>query len=112
MSYDIRIIIYQLIRQSYRFFFTSRRRHTSCALLIVVQTCALPILPALLRSVLFRGARRLPARAAAGGLRRDGRRRLRRRHIAPRAAPGNERRSEERRVGKEGVSTWRFRWSP
>src|SRR3546814_18328375 len=28
------------------FFFSSRRRHTSCALVTVVQTCALPISPA------------------------------------------------------------------
>src|SRR3546814_5009668 len=28
------------------FFFSSRRRHTSCALVTGVQTCALPILPA------------------------------------------------------------------
>src|SRR3546814_3457941 len=27
------------------FFFSSRRRHTSCALVTGVQTCALPILP-------------------------------------------------------------------
>src|SRR3546814_4482474 len=29
------------------FFFSSRRRHTSCALVTGVQTCALPIYPAL-----------------------------------------------------------------
>src|SRR3546814_1759959 len=29
------------------FFFTSRRRHTRCALVTGVQTCALPILPVL-----------------------------------------------------------------
>src|SRR3546814_17955206 len=28
-----------------RFFFSSRRRHTRCALVTGVQTCALPILP-------------------------------------------------------------------
>src|SRR3546814_15684558 len=28
------------------------------------------------------------------------------------AANGKPKRSEERRVGKEGVSTWRSRWSP
>src|SRR3546814_1433005 len=28
----------------FRFFFSSRRRHTSCALVTGVQTCALPIL--------------------------------------------------------------------
>src|SRR3546814_7172404 len=30
------------------FFFSSRRRHTSCALVTGVQTCALPILPGLI----------------------------------------------------------------
>src|SRR3546814_8622669 len=32
-----------LLFMSYVFFFSSRRRHTSCALVIGVQTCALPI---------------------------------------------------------------------
>src|SRR3546814_11047573 len=32
------------MRLSYCFFFSSRRRHTSCALVTGVQTCALPIL--------------------------------------------------------------------
>src|SRR3546814_14680664 len=31
----------------FSFFFSSRRRHTRCALVTGVQTCALPILPAL-----------------------------------------------------------------
>src|SRR3546814_8497820 len=30
---------------SFHFFFSSRRRHTRCALVTGVQTCALPILP-------------------------------------------------------------------
>src|SRR3546814_1721186 len=33
------------------FFFSSRRRHTRCALVTGVQTCALPILPAAFRDV-------------------------------------------------------------
>src|SRR3546814_4345948 len=33
----------------FSFFFSSRRRHTSCALVTGVQTCALPILGAFLR---------------------------------------------------------------
>src|SRR3546814_8117992 len=32
-----------MFSDSYMFFFSSRRRHTSCALVTVVQTCALPI---------------------------------------------------------------------
>src|SRR3546814_7851956 len=90
------------------FFFSSRRRHTRCALVTGVQTCALPI---------SRGA------GVGGGCadRRDGggeyfpavsggRFRRARRGAGGRciAAP----RSEERRVGKECVSTCRSRWSP
>src|SRR3546814_2288607 len=37
------------------FFFSSRRRHTRCALVTGVQTCALPILRPDLEVVLFRG---------------------------------------------------------
>src|SRR3546814_2440869 len=88
------------------FFFSSRRRHTRCALVTGVQTCALPIFQAqdqLLvrravpaRSLLCRGIR-----SAAG-----------RQSELP-VAPGVVRsRSEERRVGKECVSTCRSRWSP
>src|SRR3546814_13450636 len=52
------------------FFFSSRRRHTRCALVTGVQTCALPISEILFRtrisSQLFKGleplARRLPGR--------------------------------------------------
>src|SRR3546814_1251292 len=39
-----------LLCVSYFFLFSSRRRHTRCALVTGVQTCALPILPALYRS--------------------------------------------------------------
>src|SRR3546814_10107006 len=98
------------------FFCSSRRRHTRCALVTGVQTCALPILLiifyafftfarleifkmlpssffplaimilAVLGSIVFGLA--TPSEAAAMG------------------------RSEERRVGKECVSTCRSRWSP
>src|SRR3546814_1169158 len=37
------------------FFFPSRRRHTRCALVTGVQTCALPILPRFLDRVYYRG---------------------------------------------------------
>src|SRR3546814_3093965 len=73
------------------FFFSSRRRHTRCALVTGVQTCALPISGCRVRH------RTRPA-ASAG----------------PTAASGSGKavRSEERRVGKECVSTCRSRWSP
>src|SRR3546814_2833953 len=81
------------------FFFSSRRRHTRCALVTGVQTCALPICPqhwlgtdALGRDVL--------SRTLHGAT-----------HSMP-IAVFVVARSEERRVGKECVSTCRSRWSP
>src|SRR3546814_8364112 len=71
------------------FFFSSRRRHTSCALVTGVQTCALPICD----------DERAALRADLDVL--DSR------DLADLFA-----RSEERRVGKECVSTCRSRWSP
>src|SRR3546814_7398255 len=90
------------------FFFSSRRRHTRCALVTGVQTCALPIclygrgaFPGLWGRA--RGGRTADRRAAAGG--RCGERA---RRDAGVAAAGRRRgfvaRSEERRVGKECVS--------
>src|SRR3546814_2007278 len=73
------------------FFFSSRRRHTRCALVTGVQTCALPICIGP-RDTKFRSATRV----------RD----------AIDTALGGSLRSEERRVGKECVSTCRSRWSP
>src|SRR3546814_6368363 len=86
------------------FFFSSRRRHTRCALVTGVQTCALPI-------SLADGARIDMAgkstdffdetRYSWGG------------DVELESAHGNvTQRSEERRVGKECVSTCRSRWSP
>src|SRR3546814_2970795 len=74
------------------FFFSSRRRHTRCALVTGVQTCALPICLPLrrerdLRDIMRKGKR-------------------------PVVLVVDEARSEERRVGKECVSTCRSRWSP
>src|SRR3546814_8111912 len=40
---------------TYSFFFSSRRRHTRCALVTGVQTCALPILAAVYSNRLKRG---------------------------------------------------------
>src|SRR3546814_5202366 len=93
------------------FFFSSRRRHTRCALVTGVQTCALPIYWDSIGNASVEGAV-------------DG--------IAP--SQGSQQalldtdggmdvediedffnlphRSEERRVGKECVSTCRSRWSP
>src|SRR3546814_13176592 len=76
-----------MIFVSCSFFFSSRRRHTRCALVTGVQTCALPIFYQVMVMVRDRNG---PAFARAE--RAD--------------------RSEERRVGKECVSTCRSRWSP
>src|SRR3546814_7986672 len=91
------------------FFFSSRRRHTRCALVTGVQTCALPICavaPCRHRHVgvfglVQRG--RIEPIAFGGG-----------RHFGRGQGFGRDgfRRSEERRVGKECVSTCRSRWSP
>src|SRR3546814_19651793 len=108
-----------LMLYDYFFFFSSRRRHTRCALVTGVQTCALPICrdrvpPRSCRHFPPRGPRMLRApsrrvgRASAspveginGG---DVVNAYRRRQLRMR--------SEERRVGKECVSTCSSRWSP
>src|SRR3546814_3622250 len=105
----------------YVFFFSSRRRHTRCALVTGVQTCALPI---------FTFRRKAPIAVVAAeeeNERHRAGRRARREGtvetvvdpaaiIAATAASLSVsdilRRSEERRVGKECVSTCRSRWSP
>src|SRR3546814_5542866 len=92
------------------FVFSSRRRHTRCALVTGVQTCALPI------SLIW-----------AEAVTSDGRfvfRAQKKNHLPYfKLDPGDGwllvkdpcilvQRSEERRVGKECVSPCRSRWSP
>src|SRR3546814_6483166 len=98
------------------FFFSSRRRHTRCALVTGVQTCALPIsgradgagTVGIERRLILGefgvadvdrpvAGKRLPVAARP-------RRQYAIEHVDPRSA--------ERRVGKECVSTCRSRWSP
>src|SRR3546814_17263018 len=94
-------------------FFSSRRRHTRCALVTGVQTCARPIYS---RFPPDRSSGDSPHHPAACDDRRDHARQFRPRPAAalrPRDRPLVPRhRSEERRVGKECVSTCRSRWSP
>src|SRR3546814_5703428 len=91
-------------------FFSSRRRHTRCALVTGVQTCALPIssnqtaksenvihLSNLCTEILEVSSVDETAVCNLGSVNLA-------RHVADR--------SEERRVGKECVSTCRSRWSP
>src|SRR3546814_11814079 len=83
-------------------FFSSRRRHTRCALVTGVQACALPIYPDLDEL----GAEREHDLVARGALLH--------RHVTgvePGGGVGGSS-SEERRVGKECVRTCRSRWSP
>src|SRR3546814_5471662 len=90
------------------FFFSSRRRHTRCALVTGVQTCALPISAIWNRHPeLVSGSIVPPAMASIvekwmlKQVQHDG-------TYGGRTSV----RSEERRVGKECVSTCRSRWSP
>src|SRR3546814_3842410 len=100
------------------FFFSSRRRHTRCALVTGVQTCALPIseLP------VWRDHRSQAAVTAAGsGLAGASGAAIAVASIeaagagpisADAVAVVPAARSEERRGGKGSVSTGRDRWSP
>src|SRR3546814_1000710 len=95
------------------FFFSSRRRHTRCALVTGVQTCALPIfngnvrnlhidLPENIHSAMI--IEKIVGRFVLNdlkGLFQSGTLEIQ-----------GDPRSEERRVGKECVSTCRSRWSP
>src|SRR3546814_9689180 len=99
------------------FFFSSRRRHTRCALVTGVQTCALPISNTDYAdtpggsAIGFRGEEKLggglsawfqcESSADVRGLDQEGF-----------CSRNSAIRSEERRVGKECVSTCRSRWSP
>src|SRR3546814_3158931 len=87
------------------FFFSSRRRHTRCALVTGVQTCALPICDMTLTKLL----REMKEDVTVHGFRsafRD--------WVSEETNHPGEiaERSEERRVGKECVRTCRSRWSP
>src|SRR3546814_1384973 len=101
----------------YVFFFSSRRRHTRCALVTGVQTCALPI--CLRLGGVEVGARLGDVLAARAGLQLGQGLALAPclclRGLRLRLGAGSferKQRSEERRVGKECVSTCRSRWSP
>src|SRR3546814_7066359 len=91
------------------FFFSSRRRHTRCALVTGVQTCALPISRQIEpRRRIMRGDQSPLDSVRIGERCLNG--------VPPPEAKaiggGGAVRSEERRVGKECVSTCRSRWSP
>src|SRR3546814_20653395 len=81
------------------FFFSSRRRHTRCALVTGVQTCALPIF---IHGHADWACSALGHQPSATGI--D--------HPTAPLFRLQSPRSEERRVGKECVSTCRSRWWP
>src|SRR3546814_8818583 len=85
------------------FFFSSSRRHTRCALVTGVQTCALPIL-LFQWLILFIMKYLSPLRKRGYLVIKTNPESLYPIALMPR--------SEERRVGKECVSTCRSRWSP
>src|SRR3546814_15194627 len=92
------------------FFFSSRRRHTRCALVTGVQTCALPIWLLLVKFTPPRSAwsKLECGRSAPMKLANSNWAELK---SAPlRSQPCSS--SEERRVGQECVSPGRSRWSP
>src|SRR3546814_5396876 len=102
------LLIVSLFNDMFLFFFSSRRRHTRCALVTGVQTCALPISNPLsgqagcARPILR--VNRPPRVIFSLTIMGD--------YGKYRAAGTAGKRSEERRVGKECVSTCRSRWSP
>src|SRR3546814_9153041 len=100
-------------------FFSSRRRHTRCALVTGVQTCALPICCVPL-SVHKAGedaqkhhdrecSNRTSSPCGGPGAKTP---RYKEQHEERIAEIDQHHRSEERRVGKESVSTCRSRGSP
>src|SRR3546814_3185837 len=101
--------MYIIIVFYFLFFFSSRRRHTRCALVTGVQTCALPISDAQwIRPI--SSAHSAYSRLAS---RSPEKRKLSSTWACPFEGGRNRfQRSEERRVGKECVSTCRSRWSP
>src|SRR3546814_3302815 len=95
------------------FFFSSRRRHTRCALVTGVQTCALPICGHVSRAVAAWQDRLLTLMAAAEAeLNFSDEDDVDAYDDAAQRLVTDMARSEERRVGKECVSTCRSRWSP
>src|SRR3546814_5010466 len=117
------------------FFFSSRRRHTRCALVTGVQTCALPIYAVpearlapgfVFFTMPFIGDVHVLHEQARARLVRSRLRTYTRGHRREGAGPAQDRclpavpagrsgiraRSEERRVGKECVSMFKYRWSP
>src|SRR3546814_6328882 len=105
------------MRRCFSFFFSSRRRHTRCSLVTGVQTCALPIWAH--RTSDLNGKFEVDLKKGAFSYQDSRTARLLKllslqsvsRLAKMEWNPGTLR-SEERRVGKECVSTCRSRWQP
>src|SRR3546814_5162352 len=104
------IDLMSLSGRSLGFFFSSRRRHTRCALVTGVQTCALPICA----WYTYDGEQLGQGRENAKQFLIDNPEVMIEisERIRMKMGLGDQPRSEERRVGKECVSTCRSRWSP
>src|SRR3546814_10303823 len=94
------------------FFFSSRRRHTRCALVTGVQTCALPIsvdalarVAGMSKTLFYRSFKAFFGVTPIEFV-------VKERVQRAKQLLADPDRSEERRVGKECVSTCRSRWSP
>src|SRR3546814_10551343 len=99
-------VLYKPHHVSEIIFCIRRRRHTRCSLLTGVQTCALPI-------CLTSGDPKSDLPAALQEARRVGQRLSQACVSAIQDfTSASDNRTEERRVGKECVSTCRSRWSP
>src|SRR3546814_10142397 len=104
------------------FLFSSRRRHTRCALVTGVQTCALPISESaqkLGKKMYADMQAQQAAEGAAAGANPSGaeQQASSKKDDADDVVDADfkevkDKRSEERRVGKECVSTCSSRWSP
>src|SRR3546814_6665766 len=93
------------------FFFSSRRRHTRCALVTGVQTCALPI--SVPDAYSAKGQPPRTMRYGLGAVKGTGQGAVEEIiRIRNEGGPFTSLRSDERRVGKECVSTCRSRWAP
>src|SRR3546814_1998510 len=109
LCYVVRVCVLSVYLYMFCFFFSSRRRHTRCALVTGVQTCALPICAAALQAVAlgfqqdYLDDLAVFATTTANTAISDSN---------ARKSVANTARSEESRVGKECVSTCRSRWSP
>src|SRR3546814_15050810 len=88
-------------------FFSSRRRHTRCALVTGVQTCALPICSAMHSVARWAATARRDQDAGTAHLLK-----VERVRGGPESPTQPRVRSEERRVGTECVSPCRSRCSP